>query len=94
MALLAGLMVYLSDSRLLPSVRETSYPQSHMILQLAAQCLITEDKGSLDSVDTLLLSSHLHQTHLLFFNEATTILVTLIWSVLINTQVHLPNQYL
>lgn len=64
--LLAGLMVYLSDSRLPPSVRETSYPQSHMILQLAAQRLITEDKGSSHAADTLLLSSHLHQTHLLF----------------------------
>ena len=46
----AGLMVYLSDCRLLPSVRGTSYPQSHMILQLATQSLITEDKGSSQSL--------------------------------------------
>ncbi len=71
--LLAGLMVYLSDTRLLPSVRGTSHPQSHMILQLAAQCLITEDNGSSDS---LLIHYFCHLTsikHIFFFNEATTI---------------------
>lgn len=71
--LLAGLVVYLSDSRLLPSVRGASYPPSHMILQLAAQCLSTEDKGSSHSLlIPYFCQFHFHQMQLLFFNEATT----------------------
>lgn len=82
--LLAGRVVYSPDSGLPPSVRGTSSPRSHVILPLAAQCLITEDKSSPGiSADAPLLSSRLHQTLLLFLNEATTIRATLICSVLI-----------
>lgn len=63
----AGLMVYLSDAGLLPSVTETLSPQSRMILQLSAQRLVTEDKSSSPSADPLCrhLSCSVHRCFLM-----------------------------